>query len=47
MSVCLYIFSRGDPTLWNALPENLYSTEFMIKFKALLKIFYIKIAFNV
>ena len=40
-------FSRAGPTLWNALPEDLRSTECMNKFKAHLKTFYFKIAFNV
>ena len=40
-------FSRARPTLWNALPEDLRSTECMNKFKAHLKTFYFQIAFNV
>ena len=39
-------FSRTGPTLWNALPEDLRSTECMNKFKAHLKTFYFKIACN-
>ncbi|KAK2185638.1 hypothetical protein NP493_229g02039 [Ridgeia piscesae] len=38
-------FSRAGPTLWNALPKDLRSTECMNnKFKST---FYFKIAFNV
>jgi hypothetical protein len=40
-------FSRAGPTLWNALPGNLRSTECMNTFKVHLKTFYFKIAFNV
>ena len=40
-------FSRAGPTLWNALPEDLCSTECINKFKAQLKTFYFKTAFNV
>ena len=40
-------FFRAGPTLWNALPEDLRSTECMNKFKAHLRTFYFKIAFNV
>ena len=40
-------FSRTGPTLWNALPEDLRSTECMNKFKAHLKTFYFKTAFNI
>ena len=40
-------FSRAGPTLWNALPEDLRSTECMDKFKAHLKTFYFIIVFNV
>ena len=40
-------FSQAGPTLWNALPEDLHSTECMDKFKIRLKTYYFKIAFNV
>ena len=40
-------FSRAGPTLWNALPQEIRSTECMNTFKAHLKTFYFKIAFNV
>ena len=40
-------FSRAGPTMWNALPEVLRSTECRNKFEAHLKTFYFKIAFNV
>ena len=39
-------FSRAGPNLWNALPEDIRSTECKDKFKAHLKTFYFKIAFN-
>ena len=40
-------FSHAGPTLWNALPEDLRSTECMNIFKTQLKTYYFKIAFNV